>query len=193
MSKASVRGPVLCIACSTVRAAVSRDIGRMLTLLAPALAVMGGSNTMHASILCTHCLACTGLRCPDSPLGTFWLGAATDGVCYLQVGEACKKHGEEITALLYELYPVAQLYGLEAVPEFMQHYCSEPTTVEDILERILAYSETVSESVPSLEMARTEWALRNGFFIWRHPSPLHIDLLRRAGFGDLVDDGLANR
>lgn len=102
------------------------------------------------------------------------------------MGEACERHKDEIATLVFELFPVAQLYALEAETQYMQHYMSDPVPVQDVLERVLEYSASVAEAVPSLEMARTEFEWRNGFFLWRHPTATHVELLRQARCSDLV-------
>lgn len=102
------------------------------------------------------------------------------------MGEACARHEDDISKLVFELYPIAQLYALEAVPAYMQHYMQEPQTVQEVLQQLLAYSAEVAEAVPSWQMARTEFEWRNGFFLWRQPTALHIELLRKAGCHDLA-------
>ena len=104
----------------------------------------------------------------------------------MQVGQACAKHEQDISKLIFELYPIAQLYALEAVPAYMQHYMQEPQTVQDVLQQLLAYSHEVADAVPSWHMARTEFGWRNGFFLWRQPTAMHIELLREAGCDDLA-------
>ena len=104
-----------------------------------------------------------------------------------QVREAVDKHYDDIAQLVFELFPIAQLYALEAVPEYMQHYMSSPVSVQEVLDEILKYSEAVAAAVPSLEMARKEFAWRNGFFLWRQPTSVHSELLEQAGCSDLIE------
>ena len=106
---------------------------------------------------------------------------------YVQVGEACKLHRGEVQQLVFELYPIAQLYALEAVPAYMQHYVQHPVALQEVVDGVFEYSDAVASAVPSLEMARREFEWRNGFFLWRQPTPKHVELLRQAGCGDLVD------
>ena len=104
----------------------------------------------------------------------------------MQIDEACAQHQDEIQALVFELFPIAQLYALEAEPAYMQHYMRDPVPVQDVLQRVLEYSASVATAVPSLEMARKEFDWRNGFFVWRQPTPLHVQLLKQAGCEDLL-------
>lgn len=145
-----------------------------------------------------HFLLGSGVRCGVLDRGAYtarmlekllwssvlWLVCHVHGG--VSVGEALERHREDIVQLVYELYPTAQVYALEAVPEYMEHYMNNPSTVEDVLDSLLSYSETVREAVPSVEMARKEFSWRNGFFIWRQPTRRHAELLEQVGFGDLV-------
>ena len=107
--------------------------------------------------------------------------------CHVQVGEACKLHRDEVQQLVFELYPIAQLYALEAVPAYMQHYVQHPVALQEVVDGVFEYSAAVASAVPSIEMARREFEWRNGFFLWRQPTPKHVALLRQAEYGDLVD------
>jgi hypothetical protein len=105
----------------------------------------------------------------------------------VQVGEACKRHNGDIKQLVFELYPIAQLYALEAVPAYMQHYLNKPIAIQEVLDGVFEYSDAVASAVPSLKMASREFEWRNGFFLWRQPTPQHVELLQAAGFGQRVD------
>lgn len=89
--------------------------------------------------------------------------------------------------LVFELYPIAQLYALEAEPAYMQHYIDNPISVQDCLHRVLEYSATVAPAVPSAAVARREFVWRNGFFVWRQETPRHLEMLVAAGCADLVE------
>ena len=81
---------------------------------------------------------------------------------------------------------MAHLYALEAVPEYMDHYINCPIATEDAVAAIFDYSNLVEDVVPSIDMARAEFSWRNGFFLWRQPTNTHLELLKQAGFSDLV-------
>ena len=69
----------------------------------------------------------------------------------------------------------------------MKHYLSEPVAVQEVIEGVHKYSDAVASAVPSIDMARKEFDWRNGFFLWRQPTPQHVKMLRKAGFGAEVD------
>jgi hypothetical protein len=110
-----------------------------------------------------------------------------DGLLAAQVGQACEQRRDVVTQLVFELFPIAQLYALEAVSAYMQYYMAHPVSVQEVVDSVFEYSQAVADAVPSLEMARKEWEWRNGFFLWRQATPRHVKLLRQAGCQDLVD------
>jgi hypothetical protein len=57
-----------------------------------------------------------------------------------------------------------------------------------VMQQLLSYSQAISAAVPSMDMARREFAWRNGFFLGlpQGRTPLHVDWLQRAGCGDLL-------
>lgn len=69
----------------------------------------------------------------------------------------------------------------------MQHYIDHPLSVQDVLQRVFAYSKTVESAVPSLTVARKEFVWKNGFFVWRQETPRHLEMLTAAGCADLVE------
>jgi hypothetical protein len=56
-----------------------------------------------------------------------------------------------------------------------------------VLEQLLSYSLAIAAAVPSVEMARQEFAWRNGFFLGQARTPAHCEWLVRAGCADLLD------
>jgi hypothetical protein len=56
------------------------------------------------------------------------------------------------------------------------------------MEQLLSYSLAIAAAVPSVEMARREFAWRNGFFLGlpQGHTPRHCEWLARAGCADLL-------
>jgi hypothetical protein len=71
----------------------------------------------------------------------------------------------------------------EGVPE-IQPWLSQSA----VIEQLLSYSLAIAPAVPSVEMARKEFAWRNGFFLGlpQGHTPRHCEWLARAGCADLL-------
>lgn len=55
-----------------------------------------------------------------------------------------------------------------------------------VLQELNLYSLAIAAAVPSAEMARREFAWRNGWFLVRQATQQHVDWLQRAGCQDLL-------
>jgi hypothetical protein len=102
----------------------------------------------------------------------------------MQVEQACERHADDIERLVLELYPTGQEYALEVEPEYRQHVMQAHRThsIQDVLRGVFEYSQSVAAAVPSVDMAAKEFYWRNGFFVWRRRTQMHLDMLARAGF-----------
>jgi hypothetical protein len=71
----------------------------------------------------------------------------------------------------------------QGVPE-IQPWLSQSA----VMEQLLSYSLAIAAAVPSVEMARREFAWRNGFFLGlpQGHTPRHCEWLARAGCADLL-------
>eukprot|EP00879_Flechtneria_rotunda_P018830 GHRR01019764.1.p1 GENE.GHRR01019764.1~~GHRR01019764.1.p1 ORF type:complete len:257 (+),score=103.73 GHRR01019764.1:252-1022(+) len=55
-----------------------------------------------------------------------------------------------------------------------------------VLQQLVGYSLAIDTAVPSVQMARIEFAWRNGFFLQQQATPVHVYWLMQAGCQDLV-------
>lgn len=55
-----------------------------------------------------------------------------------------------------------------------------------VVEQLVSYSLAIAAAVPSAEMARREFAWRNGWFLSRRATPQHVHWLKRAGCQDVL-------
>jgi hypothetical protein len=72
----------------------------------------------------------------------------------------------------------------QEVPAEIQPWLSQSA----VMEQLLSYSLAIAAAVPSVEMARREFAWRNGFFLGlpQGHTPRHCEWLARAGCADLL-------
>jgi hypothetical protein len=61
-----------------------------------------------------------------------------------------------------------------------------PLSLDVVLHELCSYSMAIAAAVPSVHMARQEFAWRNGFFLQQGATPKHVEWLRRAGCSDLL-------
>eukprot|EP00775_Hariotina_reticulata_P004071 gene4071-4318_t len=62
----------------------------------------------------------------------------------------------------------------------------QPLDLGAVLHELCSYSVAIAAAVPSVQMARQEFAWRNGFFLQQGATPVHGEWLRRAGCSDLL-------
>jgi ketopantoate reductase len=108
---------------------------------------------------------------------TLWLSAfgLLAQVFDAPVGPICDHHPDTLRALVAELNAVGRA----------SHNVDMP--LDWLLDRLVAYSR----SIPDYRGAVKEWPTRNGWFVREGirrgvPTPVHHDLLRRAGLGDRI-------
>lgn len=136
--------------------------------------------------------------------------------CVVQVGLVAQQHEADVVQLVAELLPLGQAY-LRSHNSSSRSICSSDGSATQTLQRVqqpepgatgaaaeldhaavieqlLSYSLAIAAAVPSVEMARREFAWRNGFFL-RLPAgrtPAHCEWLAKAGCADLLDSAGAS-
>lgn len=93
------------------------------------------------------------------------------------VGTVCDAHADELKALVAELRVVGRAANNVDLP------------LDWLYDRLVAYSRTIPTNRASLKA----WPWRNGWFVEkarlrRVDTPIHLDLLRRAGMGEKLSE-----
>jgi hypothetical protein len=104
----------------------------------------------------------------------------------MQVGQVAQQHEADVSQLVTELLPLGQDYLRTCSSSNQQKQQHFEHAV--VMEQLLSYSAAIAAAVPSVEMARREFAWRNGFFLGRPGgrTPYHCDWLVMAGCSDLL-------
>jgi hypothetical protein len=110
----------------------------------------------------------------------FWLLSDALGPG-LTVGAIAQHHRHHVQELTNELLPLAMM-----IPGITHH---DNLFVPEVVDRLCAYSNAISDAIPSKSVAISEFEWRNGWFLSQKTTPSHLKWLQSMKVSDDVLQG----